>query len=226
MFVSFKGGSQFQSSAPVNIPGSFSSSAPFSSPSPSPPIRQHTSPFFSSHLSQPSQSESTFLGPSHSSLGLLDYIYLIESMCALFSDIAIFRRLKRHEPQYLGAFSFRPGFSWYTTHPSGLWPLCWVFSSQTRTGGSPQSIKTVGSQLETHSSGWLPLGHVILTRVTFHSHIYLLTSMTNFMICSFTSQSRPYKPVKYDNTCDLCFSSIYRNTLLFILCAYCSLGQR
>ncbi|XP_037610564.1 RING finger protein unkempt homolog [Sebastes umbrosus] len=64
------GGSQFQSSAPVNIPGSFSSSAPFSSPSPSPPIRPHTSPFFTSHLSQPSQSESTFLGPSHSSLGL------------------------------------------------------------------------------------------------------------------------------------------------------------
>ncbi|CAG02571.1 unnamed protein product, partial [Tetraodon nigroviridis] len=64
------GGSQFQSSAPVNIPGSFSTSAPFSSPSPSPPIRPHTSPFFSSHLSQPSQSENTFLGPSHSSLGL------------------------------------------------------------------------------------------------------------------------------------------------------------
>uniref|UniRef100_A0A8C3GAP6 Unk zinc finger n=1 Tax=Cyclopterus lumpus TaxID=8103 RepID=A0A8C3GAP6_CYCLU len=64
------GGSQFQSSAPVNIPGSFSSSAPFCSPSPSPPIRPHTSPFFSSHLSQPGQSESTFLGPSHSSLGL------------------------------------------------------------------------------------------------------------------------------------------------------------
>ncbi|XP_033936018.1 RING finger protein unkempt homolog [Pseudochaenichthys georgianus] len=64
------GGSQFQSSAPVNIPGSFSSSAPFSSPSPSPPIRTHSSPFFSTPLSQPSQSESTFLGPSHSSLGL------------------------------------------------------------------------------------------------------------------------------------------------------------
>ncbi|KAI9529409.1 hypothetical protein NQZ68_011117 [Dissostichus eleginoides] len=64
------GGSQFQSSAPVNIPGSFSSSAPFSSHSPSPPIRTHSSPFFSTPLSQPSQSESTFLGPSHSSLGL------------------------------------------------------------------------------------------------------------------------------------------------------------
>lgn len=80
-----------------------------------------------------------------------------------FITLPFFRRLKRHEPQYLGAFSFRPGFSWYTTHPSGLWPLCWVFSSQTRTGGSPQSIKTVGSQLETHSSGWLLLRHVILT---------------------------------------------------------------
>uniref|UniRef100_A0A3Q1F5J6 Unk zinc finger n=1 Tax=Acanthochromis polyacanthus TaxID=80966 RepID=A0A3Q1F5J6_9TELE len=64
------GGSQLQSSAPVNIPGSFSSSAPFSSPSPSPPVRPHASPFFSTHLSQPGQSESTFLGPSHSSLGL------------------------------------------------------------------------------------------------------------------------------------------------------------
>ncbi|XP_026207042.1 RING finger protein unkempt homolog isoform X2 [Anabas testudineus] len=65
------GGSQLQSSAPVNIPGSFSSSAPFSSPSPSPPIRPHASPFFSTHLSQPGQSESSsFLGPSHSSLGL------------------------------------------------------------------------------------------------------------------------------------------------------------
>jgi len=63
------GGSQFQSSAPVNIPGSFSSSTPFRSPSASPPIRPHTSPFFSRHLSQPGQSESTFLGPSHSSLG-------------------------------------------------------------------------------------------------------------------------------------------------------------
>uniref|UniRef100_A0A665VBH5 C3H1-type domain-containing protein n=1 Tax=Echeneis naucrates TaxID=173247 RepID=A0A665VBH5_ECHNA len=63
------GGSQLQSSAPVNIPGSFSSSAPFSSPSPSPPIRPHASPFFS-HLSQPGQSDSSFLGPSHSSLGL------------------------------------------------------------------------------------------------------------------------------------------------------------
>ncbi|KAF3853072.1 hypothetical protein F7725_013760 [Dissostichus mawsoni] len=38
--------------------------------SPSPPIRTHSSPFFSTPLSQPSQSESTFLGPSHSSLGL------------------------------------------------------------------------------------------------------------------------------------------------------------
>lgn len=64
------GGSQFQSSAPVNIPGSFSSSAPFTSPSPSPPVRPHASPFFSTHLPQPGQSESTFLGPSHSSLGL------------------------------------------------------------------------------------------------------------------------------------------------------------
>uniref|UniRef100_A0A3B4UE94 Unk zinc finger n=1 Tax=Seriola dumerili TaxID=41447 RepID=A0A3B4UE94_SERDU len=63
------GGSQLQSSAPVNIPGSFSSSAPFSSPSPSPPIRPHASPFFS-HLSQPGQSEGSFLGPSHGSLGL------------------------------------------------------------------------------------------------------------------------------------------------------------
>lgn len=70
----FIGGSQFQSSAPVNIPGSFSTSAPFSSPSPSPPIRPHTSPFFSSHLSQPGQSESTFLGPSHSSLGLWTFM--------------------------------------------------------------------------------------------------------------------------------------------------------
>uniref|UniRef100_A0A669F9D8 Unk zinc finger n=1 Tax=Oreochromis niloticus TaxID=8128 RepID=A0A669F9D8_ORENI len=64
------GGSQLQSSAPVNIPGSFSSSAAFSSPSPSPPVRPHASPFFSTHLSQPGQSESSFLGPSHSSLGL------------------------------------------------------------------------------------------------------------------------------------------------------------
>uniref|UniRef100_A0A8C6SIH1 Unk zinc finger n=1 Tax=Neogobius melanostomus TaxID=47308 RepID=A0A8C6SIH1_9GOBI len=64
------GGSQLQSSAPVNIPGSFSSSAPFGSPSPSPPIRPHASPFLSSHLSNPGQSESPFLGPSHSSLGL------------------------------------------------------------------------------------------------------------------------------------------------------------
>uniref|UniRef100_A0A8C7FSC8 Unk zinc finger n=1 Tax=Oncorhynchus kisutch TaxID=8019 RepID=A0A8C7FSC8_ONCKI len=64
------GGNQLQSSAPVNIPGSLCSSAPFSSPSPSPPIRVHQSPFFSAHLSQPGQSESSFLGPSHSSLGL------------------------------------------------------------------------------------------------------------------------------------------------------------
>ncbi|XP_037547123.1 RING finger protein unkempt homolog [Nematolebias whitei] len=64
------GGSQLQSSAPVNIPGSFSSSAPFRSPSPSPPVRPQASPFFSTHLSQPGQSESPFLGPSHSSLGL------------------------------------------------------------------------------------------------------------------------------------------------------------
>ncbi|XP_075889905.1 RING finger protein unkempt homolog isoform X2 [Nelusetta ayraudi] len=64
------GRSQFQSSAPVNIPGSFGSSAPFSSPSPSPPVRPHTAPFFSSHLSQHGQSESAFLGPAHSSLGL------------------------------------------------------------------------------------------------------------------------------------------------------------
>ncbi|XP_033840405.1 RING finger protein unkempt homolog [Periophthalmus magnuspinnatus] len=64
------GGSQLQSSAPVNIPGSFSSSAPFGSPSPSPPIRAHASPFLASHLSNPGQSESPFLGPSHSSLGL------------------------------------------------------------------------------------------------------------------------------------------------------------
>ncbi|RVE59232.1 hypothetical protein OJAV_G00186250 [Oryzias javanicus] len=64
------GGSQLQSSAPVNIPGSFSGAAPFSSPSPSPPVRPHASSFFSAHLSQPSQSESSFLGPSHSSLGL------------------------------------------------------------------------------------------------------------------------------------------------------------
>ncbi|XP_012719553.2 RING finger protein unkempt homolog isoform X1 [Fundulus heteroclitus] len=64
------GGSQIQSSAPVNIPGSFSSSAPFSSPSPSPPVRPQASPFFSSHASQPSLSESPFRGPSHSSLGL------------------------------------------------------------------------------------------------------------------------------------------------------------
>nr|XP_023692642.1 RING finger protein unkempt homolog isoform X2 [Paramormyrops kingsleyae] len=65
-----QGGSQLQSSAPVNIPGSFSSSAPFRSPSPSPPIRALTSPFLSAHLPQPGQSEGSFLGPSHSSLGL------------------------------------------------------------------------------------------------------------------------------------------------------------
>ncbi|KAJ8334075.1 hypothetical protein SKAU_G00397140 [Synaphobranchus kaupii] len=64
------GGSQLQSSAPVNIPGSFSSSGPFRSPSPSPPIRALPSPFLSAHLPQPSQSEGSFLGPSHSSLGL------------------------------------------------------------------------------------------------------------------------------------------------------------
>ncbi|XP_030631114.1 RING finger protein unkempt homolog [Chanos chanos] len=62
------GGSQLQSSAPVNIPGSLSSSSPFRSPSPSPPIRAH--PFLSTQLSQPSQSESSFLGHSHGSLGL------------------------------------------------------------------------------------------------------------------------------------------------------------
>ncbi|XP_048869247.1 RING finger protein unkempt homolog isoform X2 [Brienomyrus brachyistius] len=65
-----QGGSQLQSSAPVNIPGSFSSSAPFRSPSPSPPVRALTSPFLSAHLPQPGQSEGSFLGPSHSSLGL------------------------------------------------------------------------------------------------------------------------------------------------------------
>ncbi|XP_046887647.1 LOW QUALITY PROTEIN: RING finger protein unkempt homolog [Hypomesus transpacificus] len=64
------GGNQLQSSAPVNIPGSLSSSIPFTPPSPSPPIRTHPSPFFSAHLSQPGQSESSFLGPSHGSLGL------------------------------------------------------------------------------------------------------------------------------------------------------------
>ncbi|XP_018617116.2 RING finger protein unkempt homolog [Scleropages formosus] len=64
------GGNQLQSSAPVNIPGSFGSSGPFRSPSPSPPIRALTSPFLSSHLPQPGQSEGSFLGPSHSSLGL------------------------------------------------------------------------------------------------------------------------------------------------------------
>ncbi|KAL0984054.1 hypothetical protein UPYG_G00136490 [Umbra pygmaea] len=64
------GGNQLQSSAPVNIPGSLCSSAPFSSPSPSPPIRAHQSPFFSSHLTTHGQSESSFLGTSHSSLGL------------------------------------------------------------------------------------------------------------------------------------------------------------
>nr|XP_049615769.1 RING finger protein unkempt homolog isoform X4 [Syngnathus scovelli] len=64
------GGNRLQSSAPVNIPGSFSAPAPFSSPSPSPPIRARASPFFSTQLSQPGQQESPFLGPSHSSLGL------------------------------------------------------------------------------------------------------------------------------------------------------------
>uniref|UniRef100_A0A3Q3EBG1 Unk zinc finger n=1 Tax=Hippocampus comes TaxID=109280 RepID=A0A3Q3EBG1_HIPCM len=63
-------GNRLQSSAPVNIPGSFSTPAPFSSPSPSPPIRPRASPFFSTQLSQPGQQESPFLGPSHSSLGL------------------------------------------------------------------------------------------------------------------------------------------------------------
>lgn len=88
----FIGGSQFQSSAPVNIPGSFSTSAPFSSPSPSPPIRPHTSPFFSSHLSQPGQSESTFLGPSHSSLGLWTFMQdiLDEVKCVLLGQHFIF----------------------------------------------------------------------------------------------------------------------------------------
>ncbi|XP_027016230.2 RING finger protein unkempt homolog isoform X1 [Tachysurus fulvidraco] len=64
------GGSQLQSSAPVNIPGSFSSPSPFRSASPSPPIRAHASPFLSAQLPPPTQSESSFLGPSHSSLGL------------------------------------------------------------------------------------------------------------------------------------------------------------
>ncbi|XP_049320268.1 RING finger protein unkempt homolog [Astyanax mexicanus] len=64
------GGSPHQSSAPVNIPGSLSSPSPFRSPSPSPPIRAHASPFLSTQLSQHSQSESSFLGASHSSLGL------------------------------------------------------------------------------------------------------------------------------------------------------------
>ncbi|XP_051959554.1 RING finger protein unkempt homolog isoform X1 [Xyrauchen texanus] len=64
------GSSQLQSSAPVNIPGSLSSPSPFRSHSPSPPIRAHRSPFLSTQLSQPSQSESSFLGSSHGSLGL------------------------------------------------------------------------------------------------------------------------------------------------------------
>ncbi|KAM9461932.1 RING finger protein unkempt homolog isoform 1-T1 [Clarias gariepinus] len=64
------GGSQLQSSAPVNIPGSLSSPSPFRSASPSPPIRAHASPFLSAQLPPPTQSESSFLGPSHSSLGL------------------------------------------------------------------------------------------------------------------------------------------------------------
>lgn len=68
------GGSQLQSSAPVNIPGSLSSPSPFRSPSPSPPIRAHHSPFLSAQLPQPSQSESSFLGTSHGSLGLC-YFY-------------------------------------------------------------------------------------------------------------------------------------------------------
>uniref|UniRef100_A0AAY3ZXR8 C3H1-type domain-containing protein n=1 Tax=Denticeps clupeoides TaxID=299321 RepID=A0AAY3ZXR8_9TELE len=64
------GRNQLQSSAPVNIPGSLSSPTPFRSPSPSPPIRTHASPFLSAPLSQPSQLEGSYLGPSHSSLGL------------------------------------------------------------------------------------------------------------------------------------------------------------
>ncbi|XP_026879047.2 RING finger protein unkempt homolog [Electrophorus electricus] len=64
------GGNQLQSSAPVNIPGSLSSPSPFRSPSPSPPIRAHASPFLAAQLPHPSQSESSFLGASHSSLGL------------------------------------------------------------------------------------------------------------------------------------------------------------
>ncbi|XP_063075575.1 RING finger protein unkempt homolog [Engraulis encrasicolus] len=63
------GGNQLQSSAPVNIPGSFTGSTPFISPSPSPPVRAHHSPFLT-HLSHSGQSENTFLGPAHSSLGL------------------------------------------------------------------------------------------------------------------------------------------------------------
>ncbi|XP_077358557.1 RING finger protein unkempt homolog isoform X1 [Festucalex cinctus] len=64
------GGNRLQSSAPVNIPGSFSTPAPFSSPSPSPPIRPRASPFFSTQLSQPGQQENPFLSTSHGSLGL------------------------------------------------------------------------------------------------------------------------------------------------------------
>ncbi|XP_062858841.1 RING finger protein unkempt homolog [Trichomycterus rosablanca] len=64
------GGSPLQSSAPVNIPGSLSSPSAFRSPSPSPPIRAHASPFLSAQLPHSSQSETSFLGPSHSSLGL------------------------------------------------------------------------------------------------------------------------------------------------------------
>lgn len=88
----FAGGSQFQSSAPVNIPGSFSSSAPFSSPSPSPPIRPHASPFFSAHLSQPGQSDSPFLGPSHSSLGLWNHAnaFCSEGCCEVRRGSLIF----------------------------------------------------------------------------------------------------------------------------------------
>ncbi|XP_077482307.1 RING finger protein unkempt homolog isoform X2 [Stigmatopora argus] len=64
------GESRLRSSAPVNIPGSFSTSAPFGSPSPSPPIGARSSSFFSAHLSQSGQQESPFLGASHGSLGL------------------------------------------------------------------------------------------------------------------------------------------------------------
>lgn len=73
-WASLAGGSLLQSSAPVNIPGSLSSSASFHSASPSPPVS------LSSHfLQQPqghlSQSENTFLGTSasHGSLGKRGY---------------------------------------------------------------------------------------------------------------------------------------------------------